>query len=116
MTTSDRDDPDREAILARRRRFIALALGGITTGCVPGRPKPDNTNTTTTGATTGVEDSDSATSEPGSSSETAPMACLKYDLPPEKLDLPPETETGADESDSGTETGPRPCLAPPGVR
>lgn len=115
MTTSDRDDPDREAILARRRRFIAIALGGITTGCVPGRPKPDNTSITT-GATSGVESESSSTSGPESSSETAPQACLKYDVPPEKFDLPPETESGSDESDSGTgsTTSPRPCLVPPG--
>lgn len=112
MSANDRDDPDRQAILARRRRFIAIALGGITTGC--GRPKPENTSSTT-GATSGVESSESAsTSGPESGSETAPAACLKFDLPREQLDLPPEPETGSDESDSGTDsgtTGPPPCLA-----
>ena len=38
----DGQDPDRAAILARRRRFIALALGGLSTGCSPG----DETTTT----------------------------------------------------------------------
>lgn len=39
----DPDDPDRAAILARRRRFIALALSGLatTTACAhaPSRPE-----------------------------------------------------------------------------
>jgi len=107
MAERDDHDPDREAIMARRRRFIAVALGGLA-GCTPGKPGPTpTTTTTTTGTTTGGESSESG-HEGGTESgtDTAPQPCLKYDLPP----------SSESESDSGTETGtPRPCLTPPGL-
>jgi hypothetical protein len=35
------DDPDRAAILARRQRFVALALSGLATSCTPrSQPQP----------------------------------------------------------------------------
>lgn len=35
------DDPDRAAILARRQRFVALALTGLATSCTPkSQPQP----------------------------------------------------------------------------
>jgi hypothetical protein len=112
MGEHDETNPDRDAIMARRRRFIALALGGLATGCTSGKPGPDPTPVTTSesnGSTT--------TDQSESGTDTAPSPCLKVDLPPDrtKLDLPPEQES---ESDSGTETGttgPRPCLAPIGM-
>lgn len=97
--------------MARRRRFIALALGGLTTGCAPGKPKPTSTSDGES-STSGDETMDTAedTTGPTTGDTTGP----KHDLPQPKYDLPPSEETGDDES--GSETGtPRPCLAPPGL-
>ena len=91
--------------MARRRRFIALALGGLTTGCAPGKPKPTPSSTS---------DGESSTSGDETMDTTADTTGPKHDLPQPKYDLPPSEETGDDES--GSETGtPRPCLAPPGL-
>ncbi|HVI03406.1 MAG TPA: hypothetical protein VM869_32145 [Enhygromyxa sp.] len=115
MAAHDQHDPDREAIMARRRRFIALALGGLSTSCTPGKPGPDPTPVSTSGSgesTTSGEGSDSDgesdTEDPGE----------KLDLPPgEKFDLPPEPESeSGSETESGGTTGPQPCLAPIGMR
>ena len=124
MGEHDGRDPDRAAIMARRRQFIAVALGGLASGCAPPKPNPTPTTTgetaTATGGTatesesgSGDSESEAGESEAGDSeSETGPQPCLKFDLPPE-----PGTDTGdtGDETDSGTETGPRPCLVPPGA-
>lgn len=40
MGKDDQTDPDREAILARRRRFIALAISGLATGACKTPPQP----------------------------------------------------------------------------
>ena len=95
---AEHEDHDREAIMARRRRFIALALGGLATGCAPGKPKPMPNST----STTGHESESASTDESGD----------QTDLPKQKLDVPPDVDTGLEES--GSETGtPRPCLVPP---
>lgn len=120
MADHDEHDPDRAAILARRRRFVALALGGLATGCTPGRPNSEVTGDSAGESTSGESSSGGESSSSGVESDTAPRPCLKFDLPPE-----PETDTdtesgGESESgsgDTGTETGattgPRPCLVPP---
>ena len=85
------DDPDRAAILARRQRFIALALSGLATATACEKPKEDPSAPKDTKATQEGKDDKGA----------PPQACLKV--------APPEPETG----DS---TGkPMPCLdvAPP---
>jgi hypothetical protein len=105
MAEHDEQDPDREAIMARRRRFIAVALGGLATGC-PSRSVPDPSTSGTNGPTTNIESGESGG---GSGSETAPQACLKLDLPPSSES---ESESGIEE----TETSPRPCLVPPESR
>ena len=76
------DDPDRAAILARRKQFIALALSGLaTTGCTDGRSK----------------DEDGKASKP-SVSPQPPRPCLDVAAPP------PASESGEGET-SGSETG-----------
>lgn len=95
-----KDDPDRSAILARRNRFIAVALSGLTT------------------ALTGCDDKDGT---------TGPEPCLKT-LPPSTgtpepcLEVAPADEggdgdAGEDAGDGGGDDGakPEPCLkvAPP---
>ena len=137
------EQDDRAAILARRQRFIALAISGLSTGCTPGKPGPTPTTASTSSTTlTPTTDGDSEESEESDdgSEATAPSACLKFDVgsPPKfdmpaedetsesesesgdpdvpKLDLPPEDESGSGaESEGGAETGPQPCLAPMGL-
>ncbi len=91
MGDDDRSDPDRAAILARRQRFIALAISGLAASCGDneGTPMPcldigpSETSSADDGATTG-----------GSSSSGMPMPCL---------DIGPMTESTAD--DTGTDDG-----------
>ena len=99
----------------RRRRFIALALGGLSTSCTPGKPGPDPTPVSTSGS------GESSTSgESGDSGDESDTAGEKLDLPPgEKFDLPPEDDADSEsgsETESGGTTGPQPCLAPMGMR
>ena len=86
------DDPDRAAILARRQRFIALALSGLASTTACEKPKEDPSTPKDTKAT-----------QEGKDDKVAPtQACLKVAPPTE-----PET---------GDSTGkPMPCLdvAPP---
>jgi hypothetical protein len=115
MAEHDEHDHDREAIMARRRRFIALALGGLSTSCTPGKPHLDPTPVSTSGGPDSTTSDETGDSNDESGTETSPQACLKYDLPKEKLDVgsEPESESG---SDSETGTPPRPCLVPIGLR
>ena len=131
------EQDDRAAILARRQRFIALAISGLSTGCSPGKPGPTPTTASTSSSTTNNPTSTSDGDGDGEESEdageaTSPSACLKFDMgSPPKFDMPSEDETSESESgdepkldlppedesegsaEGGAETGPRPCLAPP---
>lgn len=100
MAGSDAQDPDRAAILARRRQFIAVALGSIAVGCPATNPTPSPEPTGDS-----ASESEAATTGDESDSGTGtPRPCLKFDLPPE-----PGTDS---ETDGGGETtGPPPCLA-----
>ncbi len=86
-----KDDPDRAAILARRNRFIAVALSGLTT------------------ALSGCDDKDS----------TGPEPCLKKAPPSTGTPEPCLSTDPGDEAydDAGEDEGapPEPCLnvAPP---
>ena len=101
-------DPDRAAILARRQRFVALALGGLASGCTPGKPdtKPDDSIES---ASEAEGESGTTGEESGSSDETGPAPCLKYDLPPD-----PGTDDESGSEDTGETGTPRPCLVPTG--
>lgn len=83
--TRDQGDPDRAAILARRQRFIALALSGLaTTACEKPKDAPD------------APKSGDAAHEGKDDEGASPQACLKV-APPEELE--------------GGSTGkPMPCL------
>lgn len=89
-TPSPASDPDREAILRRRQRFIAAALTGIaaaSTGC-PSKPQPCLKVATT----------------PNPQATAAPRACLEA-LPPPPRDEEPQ---GRPEPPA-----PQPCLSVP---
>jgi hypothetical protein len=96
----DTDDPDRAAILARRRRFVALAISGLAaTSCkgygpqaclsieVPQEPDPeaepesDSAGPVVEDPGVPVESGETGGEEPGESGEaiesTPPQVCLK---------------------------------------
>ena len=58
-------DPDRAAILARRRRFIALAIGGLSTGCTPDESASEGGTTTVASSATESSTSSGVTTETG---------------------------------------------------
>lgn len=113
------DDVDRAAILARRQKFIALALSGLAASCgddgMTGEPQPClDVGPVTTGnvepgdtdgatSTTGGNDSGDSTggSEGGSGSSS---------------DSGDDTagSTSANDGETGTTGRPMPCLAPKG--
>jgi hypothetical protein len=108
-------DPDRAAILARRQRFVALALSGLaTTGCTDGSTKQPGDDK--------ADDKKAAEPPPHpclspvqpeqKPPEPPPQPCLKV-APPE-----PEGESesgGVSEPEPAPEPAPQPCLkkAPP---
>ena len=74
----DINDPDRAAILARRRRFIALAISSLAvTGCKRPKPEPDSPEskseepgeTNDSNGETGYEDEDL---------QMMPQSCLRF--------------------------------------
>jgi hypothetical protein len=87
MDDDDRSDPDRAAILARRQRFIALALSGLSASCGKNGGSP------TPCLDVGPAETSSADDGASSSSSGMPMPCL---------DIGPVTESTAD--DTGTDS------------
>lgn len=128
-TDDDSGDLDRTAILARRQRFIALALSSLAATCgddngTSSGPMPCLDVAPQTESATASTTDPTATATEGMTSTTTgmPMPCL---------DVSPETsgdESGPSESttSSGTDGGtgadsgsdstgrPQPCLAPKG--
>jgi hypothetical protein len=117
-------DPDRAAILARRQRFIALALSGLSTAaCTPGSEKSTNPKGDTKGevAPPNACLKVAAPREDEGDDSAAPHPCLSMPLQPDpqpqvclKMAAPPPAETG-DETGDESETGPapQPCLSKP---
>jgi hypothetical protein len=113
MTPPSDDDSDRAAILARRQRFIAIALSGLASGAACTAPQPclnvaqPNDSNATPDPTTPA---DTATPE------TPPQPCLKVappeDPPPPETPPQPCLEVVPPKDDPAA---PRPCLnvAPP---
>lgn len=105
-------DPDRAAILARRKRFIAIALSGLTSGVGCAQPclsiaQPNEG---------GEQPSDPQNVPPGTPapSDTAPPeACLKVARPPDQPGQPTQTDP-ANPTDPtaqpGTTARPEACL------
>lgn len=130
----DSDALDRAAILARRQRFIALALSGLAVACGDDSGNgtspmpcldvaPQTESATMTGQTDTGTDSMSSTSASTSGSTGTPMPCL--DVAPPTSSGPSDesttSSTGTDTDDTATDGGssdstgkPQPCLAPKG--
>ncbi len=118
------EDPDRAAILARRKRFIAIALSSLTSGAAcaqpqpclsiaqpeSGNPPPDNVPVEPTpNSTTPVD--------PTPTNQPAPESCLKVAAPSNttKEPAPEACLKVAAPSNTTKEPSPQPCLkvAPP---
>jgi hypothetical protein len=117
-------DPDRAAILERRKRFIALALSGLsTTACTAGDSKSTAPKSDTRGevappnaclkvAPREDEGDDAAAPHPCLSvpiqrdppPDPPPQVCLKIAQPPA------DTEAESGETGGSPEPAPRPCL------
>jgi hypothetical protein len=94
------DDPDRAAILARRQRFIALALSGLaTTACE--KPKEDP-----------ATPKDGKAVQEGKDDKGAPpQACLKVAAPEEPIGKPtPCLDVSVPDPEPEPEPKPQPCL------
>jgi hypothetical protein len=125
-------DPDRAAILERRKRFIALALSGLSTAaCTPGPGQSKPEPCLKGGAPGQVKEDEGEQGDEG----PAPQPCLSVPIRPEplpdpqpqvclKMAMPPPADTGGIDTggiDTGeTDTGeaapepvPRPCLSKP---
>jgi hypothetical protein len=99
MDEEGRDDLDRAAILARRQRFIALALSGLSASCgETSGPQvclsigPGDSSTTDAGSGSGSE---------SSGSTTMPMPCLDIG-PMTTEESGPADDTGTSGTDTGT--------------
>ncbi len=93
MNDGDDDDLDREAILARRRRFMAAALSGLVMTQCASTAQP---------CLRVGQDSAVDTGSPGDTGrDTGPQPCLTVDA---------ALDTGRD---AGFDVGPQPCLEPP---
>ncbi len=116
------DDPDRDAILARRKRFIAIALSGLTSSC-------GDDGTSDSGSPMPCLDVAVQTESAGDGSATDPSASGQVDgdgtattggtggATTSASTTGAGTSTGTDtgdEADSGSTGRPRPCLAPKG--
>ena len=125
------DDPDRAAILARRQRFITLALSGMALGCgddggttsspMPCLDAPPQTESmsTTESATDSMSGPVETTAESGAettdgtSTTGMPMPCL--DVAPDSSSGTSDGTSTTDATDGGSSSsGPMPCLAPKG--
>lgn len=107
MADHDRDDPDRDAILRRRNRLVAIALSGVAAvsvgGCEP--------------CLTPIA--------PDSGIDASPMPCLEpplEDAGPRDAGSDAGSDAGTTDPDAGmtapdgggaSDGGPLPCLAPP---
>jgi hypothetical protein len=125
------DDADRAAILARRQRFIALAISGMAAGCgddssnsstampcLDVAPQTDSVSTTATTATDSMSGPVDTTAETSGGTTGMPMPCL--DVAPDSSTGTTDGTSSGDGSTSTTTGGesssgaPMPCLVPPG--
>ncbi|HWB79245.1 MAG TPA: hypothetical protein VG755_29995 [Nannocystaceae bacterium] len=124
------DDPDRAAILARRQRFITLALSGLTLGCgddggstsspmpcLDIGPQTESMSDGTTDSMSGPVETtaeSTAQSSDGTSTTGMPMPCL--DVAPDSSSGTTDgtSTTSATDGESSSSGGPMPCLAPKG--
>lgn len=121
----DEDDEDREAILARRKRFIASALAGLamvsSANCstsqtclsiaVPTDAQEDVTDASDVADSTPqpcLSRPPDDVPDAGDAPDAGPQPCL---TPP--LDVPDVPDTGPDTGPDAPDVGPQPCLTPP---
>jgi hypothetical protein len=108
-------DPDRAAILERRKRFIALALSGLsTTACTAGDSKSTSPKGDTRGEVAPPNACLKVAPREGESDDAAaPHPCLSVAIQPDPPPDPPPAESET-EGETGTpKAAPRPCLKKP---
>lgn len=81
----DDEGGDRDAILARRRRFVAMALGSLTAACGAGQAEPEPCLSQPCCPDEQDEDPEGRDGEPGDP-EPEPMPCLSPAHPDEEAD------------------------------
>lgn len=118
-------DPDRAAILARRQRFIALALSGLsTTACTPGDNESKSPKSDTRGEVAPPEGQEAG-------QQPVPQPCLSVPIQPEpppepqpqpqpqpqpdpqvclKIAVPPDDEAETGEAAPESKPAPNVCL------
>jgi hypothetical protein len=120
-------DPDRAAILERRKRFVALALSGLsTTACTAGDSKSTSPKGDTRGEVAPPNACLKVAPREGEDEGAVPQPCLSVpiqrDPPPEtppqvclKIAQPPADTEGSETEGEPTkpEAAPRPCLKKP---
>ena len=105
MSQDDQTDPDRAAILARRRRFIALAISGMATGGCKTPPQPC--------LNVHEPERDSSAGEPDTTEPTADSPEPIVEDPGEPVDGGTEDTGDTEGGDTGEpppEPNPQPCL------
>jgi hypothetical protein len=112
-------DPDRAAILARRRRFITIALSGLATGAACADPC---LKVGAHGDDNAAENqrpppaADPAPATPQDPETSRPEACLKVSAPPPEQPVPARPEAclkvaPPPQDPADTKAIPRPCLS-----
>ena len=98
MGDEGREDPDRAAILARRQRFIALAISGMSASCGGDDSKPQPCLDVAPMTESSSDDGATGPLTVGTDSSTSgmPMPCL---------DIGPMTESTTVVDDTSTDTG-----------
>lgn len=115
------EDPDRAAILARRRRFIAIALSGLTVGAT-GCPEPAQPATPPDSGTAPGDarpepclkvaaPPESTPTDPPPPKDPEPTPCLKVAAPPEPEPAPEPTPCLKVAPPPPKEPEPQPCLS-----
>jgi hypothetical protein len=106
-------DPDRAAILARRRRFIALAISGLATGGCRTQPPqpclsvPPNGGINADGDGEGINDEGNGEAEPNASGPFVEDPGAPVDIG--DTDGPTGGDTG-ETGEAPPEPNPQPCL------
>src|SRR5688572_6566974 len=108
MADEPDEDPDRAAILARRQRFIALALSGLAGTAACDKPTAPTTAPTSDDGKANDDGTPSDDGTPPPDTGPAPQVCLMV-VAPQPCLSPPETPP----QPCLDVAVPQPCLSPP---
>lgn len=108
------DDPDRDAILRRRRQLIALALTGLTTAGCEGKPAPRTTveQATTTTTEAPMEPIPDGVEAPPAPAVPEEEADVEAPLDPAEIRHAEERKRRLQQPQPCLSTAPTVCLSP----